>query len=197
MLSGYFSVITFYFLLFILSLRRFTSIIVDKLKEYKVAFRGLSEGKHNFEYTLDDCFFDCFEATKGTKAYMKVLVEIIKTSLLMEVRIRMEGAVKTTCDRCLGMFDLALKGEMSLYVKQSERDSGNDDDYIVIAPDDDYLDLSSYLYETYMLNYPIRVVHEDGECEAGMREVLDKYITEEDSKPTDPRWDELKKLISN
>ena len=56
-LSCIFSPFTFYFLLFILSLRRFTSIIVDKLKEYKVAFRGLSEGKHNFEYMLDNRFF--------------------------------------------------------------------------------------------------------------------------------------------
>ncbi len=188
---------TFYFLLFILSLRRFTSIIVDKLKEYKVAFRGLSEGEHNFEYMLDSRFFDCFEATKGTDADIKALAKIVKTSLLMEVRISMEGTVKATCDRCLGVFDLAVKGEMNLYVKQAERDSGNDDYYIVMAPDDDYLDLSSYLYETYMLNYPIRVVHEEGECAAGMKDVLEKYIVDDDNKTTDPRWDELKKLINN
>lgn len=193
----FFSPFVFYFLLFILSLRRFTSIIVDRLKEYKVAFRGLSEGKHNFEYTLDSRFFDCFEATKGTEAEIRALVEIIKTSLLMEVRISMEGTVKATCDRCLGVFDLTVKGGMNLYVKQAERDSGNDDDYIVMAPDDDYLDLSSYLYETYMLNYPMRVVHEEGKCEAGMKNVLEKYIVDEDNKPTDPRWDELKKLINN
>ena len=30
-----------------------------------------------------------------------------------------------------------------------------------------------------------------------MKEVLDKYIVEEDNKPTDPRWEELKKLINN
>lgn len=178
-------------------MRRFTSIIVDKLKEYKVAFRGLSEGKHNFEYTLDSRFFDCFEATRGTEACLKAWIEIVKTSLLMEVKIGIEGTVKATCDRCLGEFDLPVKGEMDLYVKQAERDRGNDDDYIVLAPDDDYLDLSSYLYETYMLNYPMRVVHKEGECEADMKEVLDRYIVEEDNNRTDPRWDELKKLINN
>lgn len=109
----------------------------------------------------------------------------------------MEGTVKAICDRCLGAFDLAVKGEMDLYVKQAERDSGNDDDYIVLAPEDDYLDLSSYLYETYMLNYPMRVVHEEGECEADMKDVLEKYIVDEGNKPVDPRWDELKKLINN
>ncbi|WP_251620034.1 YceD family protein [Odoribacter lunatus] len=170
---------------------------MDKLKEYKVAFRGLGEGKHNFDYILDSRFFNCFEATKGTEANVKANVEIVKTALLMEVKINIDGTVKAICDRCLGMFDLSVKGEMNLYVKQTERDTGNDDDYIVVTADDDYLDLSSYLYETYMLNYPMRVVHKEGECEAEMEEVLDKYIVEEENKPTDSRWDELKKLINN
>lgn len=167
------------------------------MKEYKVAFRGLSEGKHNFDYLLDSRFFDCFEATKGTEAEIKAGVEIVKTALLMEVRIKIEGYVKAVCDRCLGVFDLPVKGEMNLYVKQAERDSGNDDDYIVVASDEDYLDMSSYLYETYMIHYPMRVVHEEGKCEADMEAVLDKYIVEENNKQTDPRWDELKKLINN
>lgn len=193
----FFSHFTFYFLLFVLSLRRFTSMIVDRLKEYRVAFRGLSEGRHTFSYELDSRFFDCFEATKGTVGMVKAVAEIVKTSLLMEVKIRIEGQVKAVCDRCLCELDLAVEGEMNLYVKQAERDSGNDDDYIVLAPDDDYIDLGPYLYETYMLNYPIRVVHGEGECDPEMKNVLDKYIIEGENKPTDPRWDELRKLINN
>lgn len=115
----------------------------------------------------------------------------------MEVRMKIAGLVKAVCDRCLGGVDLEVKGEMNLYVKQSEREEGNDDDFIVLSPDDDFLDLSSYLYETYMLNYPMRVVHPDGECDKEMENVLDDYIIEEDDKPIDPRWDELRKLINN
>lgn len=115
----------------------------------------------------------------------------------MEVKIKIDGTVKALCDRCLGELSLPVKGEMELYVKQSEREEGNDDDYMVLSPEDDFIDLSSYLYEVYMLNYPMRVVHPDGECEADMQEMLDNYIIEENDKPNDPRWDELKKLINN
>lgn len=115
----------------------------------------------------------------------------------MEVKINVCGTVKVVCDRCLGDLNLDIKGDMNLYVKQNEREEGNDDDFIVLSPDDDFIDLSSYLYEVYMLNYPMRVVHPDGECDTEMRSVLDNYIIEEDNKPTDPRWDELKKLINN
>ena len=48
-----------------------------------------------------------------------------------------------------------------------------------------------------IFNLLIRVVHPDGECDGEMQEVLDKYLIDEDNKPTDPRWDELKKLINN
>lgn len=115
----------------------------------------------------------------------------------MEVRIGISGTVNAACDRCLGNLDLEVEGEMKLFVKQASRDSGNDDDYIVLAPDDDFLDLSSYLYETYILNYPIRVIHEDGKCDGDMERFLGKYVVEEQENGTDPRWDELKKLINN
>lgn len=170
---------------------------MDKLREYKIAFRGLGEGKHSFEFVMDDAFFNCFETTKGTAGQVKATVELVKSSLLMEVKIGIDGTVKAVCDRCLGELSLPVKGEMNLYVKQSEREEGNDDDFIVLSPDDDYIDLSSYLYEVYMLNYPMRVVHPEGECDSGMQEVLDNYIVEEDDKPSDPRWDELRKLINN
>lgn len=170
---------------------------MDRLREYKIAFRGLGEGKHSFEFLLDKAFFDCFEATKGTEGEINANVELVKSSLLMEVRISVCGTVKVVCDRCLGDLNLDIKGDMNLYVKQNEREEGNDDDFIVLSPDDDFIDLSSYLYEVYMLNYPMRVVHPDGECDTEMRSVLDNYIIEEDNKPTDPRWDELKKLINN
>lgn len=55
--------------------------------------------------------------------------------------------------------NLPVSGVMNLYVKQNGREEGNEDDYIILSPEDDYLDVSSYLYETYMLNYPMRVVH--------------------------------------
>jgi uncharacterized metal-binding protein YceD (DUF177 family) len=170
---------------------------VDKLRAYKIAFRGLGEGKHSFDFILDPAFFDCFESTKGTQGEVHADVVIVKSSLLMEVKIRISGTVVGTCDRCLGEIEVPIDGEMNLYVKQSSREEGNDDDYIIVSPEDDFLDMSSYLYETYMLHYPMRVVHPEGECAQEMQEVLQRYVIEEDEKPIDPRWEELKKLINN
>lgn len=115
----------------------------------------------------------------------------------MEVKMKLNGMVKAVCDRCLGEVELAIAGELDLYVKESGREEGNEDDFMVLSPEDDFLDLSSYIYEMYVLHYPMRVVHEEGGCDTSMEKVLDDYIIEEADKPTDPRWDELKKLINN
>lgn len=111
--------------------------------------------------------------------------------------MRMAGSVKAVCDRCLGEMDLPVSGEMSLYVKQGkgEEDDG-DADFILLAQDADYLDLSEPLYELYMLSIPMRVAHPEGGCDPEMERVLKAY-TEEKNDKTDPRWEELKKLINN
>ena len=167
------------------------------MREYKIAFRNLKEGVHTYNFILDSEFFNCFDTTEGILANVNAVVTIKKSSLLMELKIELNGEVKANCDRCLGELDLAISGQMQLYVKQSEREEGNDDDYIIVNANDDYIDVSSYLYETYLLNYPIKVTHEEGECDENMKDTLSEYLIYEDEKPIDPRWNELKKLINN
>ena len=180
-------------------LRRFIPRVVDRLKEYKVAYRGLGEGSHLFEFDVDSGFFDCFDATRGTNGAMKVRVELVKSAALMEMRVRIEGTVRAVCDRCLGEMDLPVSGEMNLYVKVGNPEEGNGDDYIVVSADTDYLDLSEPVYELYMLSYPMRVVHAEGECDGEMEAMLDAYAGEEpdEVQAMDPRWEALKKLKFN
>jgi uncharacterized metal-binding protein YceD (DUF177 family) len=169
---------------------------VDKLKEYKVAHRGLKEGVHSFRFVLDRAFFDCFEATAGTEGEVVADVKIVKHSSFIEVKARLEGKARATCDRCLEEMEMPLSGEMTFLLKQGGREQGNDDDFIVMSPGEDYIDLSALLYEMFLLNYPARVVHPDGECDPEMESVLKQFIVEE-RPASDPRWDELKKFINN
>ena len=59
---------------------------------------------------MDDNFFNCFDATKGTKGIVNARVDIVKSSLLMEVRMKIEGAVEAICDRCLEKWSYRLAG---------------------------------------------------------------------------------------
>jgi uncharacterized metal-binding protein YceD (DUF177 family) len=169
---------------------------VDKLKEYKVAHKGLKEGTHSFRFTLDRDFFDRFEATAGTEGEVTVEVEMVKHATFIETRARLRGTVKATCDRCLDEMELPLAGEMTFLLKQGGREEGNDDDFIVLPPGEDHVDLSAPLYELFMLSYPARVAHPGGECDPEMERLLEA-LDPGDDPADDPRWDELKKLINN
>lgn len=171
---------------------------MDRLREYKVAFRGLKEGKHEFSYVMDSAFFSCFERTVGTEGNLQARVLIDKSALLMEVTISIEGEVKAVCDRCLGDVDFRMAASMKLFVKQGDPKDGNSDDFLVVGAGDDYIDFSTYLYELYMVNLPVRIVHSEGECDAFMNTILDKYLLKEDeTTETDPRWNALKNIINN
>ena len=157
---------------------------MDRLREYKVAFRGLKEGKHEFSYIMDSAFFSCFERTVGTEGNLEARILIDKSALLMEVTISIEGEVKAVCDRCLGDMDFRMAASMKLFVRQGDPN--------------DYIDFSTYLYELYMVNLPVRIVHPEGECDAFMNTILDKYLLKEDeTSETEPRWNALKNIINN
>jgi uncharacterized metal-binding protein YceD (DUF177 family) len=167
---------------------------VNKLKEYRIAHGGLNEGTHRFRFAMDREFFDCFEATRGTEGEMVADVEIVKHDSFIEANARVEGSVKATCDRCLDAMELLLRGEMKLLLKQGGREEGNGDDFIVLLPGEDYIDVGPLLYEIFMLNYPARVVHADGECSPEMERVLEGFMVDV-TPASDPRWAELKKWI--
>lgn len=73
---------------------------------------------------------------------------------------------------------------------------------ILSVPIDAYeLDLQQQIYEFIMLALPIRRVHPvdkngNSTCDPVMLKKLDELIVDEE-KDTDPRWDELKKLMND
>lgn len=170
---------------------------MESLAIYRIAFRGLQEGRHTFDYVLDEAFFDCFEAVRGTRGRVNARVELVKSALLMELKIGLSGEVEAICDRCLERLSLPVSGQMTLILKESGREEGNEDDFLILEPGEDWLDVSGPLYETYMLHYPMRVVHAEGACDPGMTGLLNNLTVDEESDRIDPRWDELRKLINN
>jgi uncharacterized protein len=67
--------------------------------------------------------------------------------------------------------------------------------------DEHELDMKQYFYEYILLALPIKRVHPDDKngnstCDPEMLKKLKEHIISEEVE-SDPRWDELKKLINN
>ncbi len=168
---------------------------------YNIAFKGLSQGKHIFDYIIDDKFFLEFGGGVVDEGDVNVRVTLEKQSSLMILWFDVEGTVHVQCDRCLEMYDQPIKGLEKIFVKFGEKEYTEGDDVIWVSVNDYQLNVAQLIYEFIGLAIPIKRVHPDDEdgkttCDPAMIEKLDKYIVREEDH-SNPAWNELKKLLDN
>jgi len=172
-------------------------------KEFIIPFSGLKQGKHEFEYTIGNTFFESFEYNEFNGADIKLNVSLNKMSTMMELEMKARGTVNVNCDLTSEAYDQKIKADLELVVKFGD-EYNNDNDEILIIPHSEYqINIAQYVYEMLVLSVPLKKVHPgvlDGTLQS---EVLDKLEelqpkeTKENKEDIDPRWDALKKLLTD
>ena len=168
---------------------------------YNIAFRGLSQGKHVYEYDIDDKFFSGFDGGVVEEGQVKVRLTLEKQSSLMILNFDLEGQVKVQCDRCLEDYNQPLKSSEQVFVKFGDKEFEDGDDVIWVGSGDHQLNVAQLIYEFVCLAIPIKRIHPDDEdgkstCNPEMMEKLDKYVIKEEEE-NNPVWNDLKKLLNN
>ena len=177
---------------------------MNYLSQYTLPFSGLSEGKHQFDFTVNDRFFAEFETSEVEKGELKVQVELEKRSTYLSLSFSISGVVELICDRCLENFIYPVESHRKLLVKFSEKPVEDEAELIYLHPNDFQVEIAQYIYEFVILSLPIRRVHPDGEngeslCDPVMIRKLEelRYHGNNLDEPDDPRWNELRKIIGN
>ncbi len=181
-------------------------------KEYLIPFVGLKQGKHQFEFEIDKTFFDGFDFDEYNNVNIKVDLVLEKKSTMLELSFKHKGTVNVPCDLSNEDFDLPVKGKLSLIVKFGD-EFNNDNDEMLILPHGEYqVDVSQYIYEMIVLSVPLKRIHpgiKDGTLDAEILDKLNELAPKKEKKVekekkedeqkenTDPRWDELKKLLTD
>lgn len=168
---------------------------------YNIAYRGLSQGKHVFEYDIDDKFFSEFEGGVVEEGDVNVCLTLEKQSALMILNFDVKGQVKVQCDRCLEMYDQPIEGSDKVFVKFGDKEFEDGDDVIWVGANEHQLNVAQLIYEFICLAIPIKRIHPDDEngnstCDPEMIEKLDKYIIK-DEDANNPVWNDLRKLLNN
>ena len=180
---------------------------------YIIPLKDLKVGTHQYQYMLDDKFFEEVDGPEIRKGNVRADVTIKKSEHSFLLTFQMEGAIKVLCDRCLGEMDQPISCEEHLTVKFGENKEEEDDQLVIVSEEDGEMDLSWYMYEFIALHIPIRHVHPEGECDEETAKALKAHLAieresgeetaggdgtdEGGEKKNDPRWDALKKLIDN
>jgi len=169
---------------------------------FAIPVSGLKEGLHIYDFDINNAFFDQFEESEIREGILSVSVTADRRSSHIDLFIRIKGIVTITCDRCLGVFSYPVDCGNRLLVKFGKTPDDTDPDIVTIPSDEHDFNMRQYFYEYIMLALPIQKIHpadKNGEntCDPEMLKRLDEHIVHgEKEKGTDPRWDELKKLMN-
>lgn len=172
---------------------------MDILKQYKISFSGLQVGDHEFDFQIDDKFFESFENSRIHQCQLDLKLWLHKQSNMLQFNFHFIGEVQTECDRCLDPLGIDLDFNEILLVKFGRETFEESESILVLDEKEHEVDLSQYIYEFISLSLPMQLVHPDGEngestCNP---EFLESFNDNHpvDEPDIDPRWEALNKLI--
>jgi len=193
-------------------------------KDFLIQFTGLKLGEHQFEYQIENDFFDLFNYSEFNSANIQVNIAMLKKTTMLELQFTHKGTVNVPCDITNEDFDLPIEGNLNLLVKFGEEFNNENDDLLILPHGEFQFNVMQYIYEMIALSVPYKRIHPDIAADYEEEESDDdldfldsddlEMINEDDfdddelndnetdensdnNKDTDPRWDKLKQLLTD
>lgn len=171
---------------------------MSRLEPFKIDLKGLREGVSVLEFGLNDEFFESIEAPEIRRGRLHTILSIHRTDDFFELHFHITGSVIIPCDLCLEDMDQPIETDNFLMVKFGEGHL-EEDDLLTLEENEEFLDVSWFIYEFIELNIPIKHVHAPGKCDLAMMKVLKEFSASRrgdgnEEKPIDPRWAALNKI---
>jgi len=174
------------------------------MKEYSISFVGLKVGSHEFEYKIEQKFFDYFEFYDFNNVNVNVELVLTKKTTLLELHFKINGFVNVNCDLTNEPYNQNIKSDFNLVVKFGEEYNDENIDILIIPHGEHEINIQQYIYELIVLAVPAKRIHpgiEDGSLNSEILKKLEELSPKEkEGKPKediDPRWDTLKKLLTD
>jgi len=165
---------------------------------YILPLKGLNDGHHQFNFDVNDQFFQAFEDTPIQEASIQMNIELYKQPSLVVLDFVFSGTIKSTCDRCLTPIDLPVSGTYQLLVKYGEEETESEEDVVYIPQDTGKWNIAQFVYEYILLATPLIKVYDcenddNPPCDLELLDRLDSNsLTAEEQPTTNPFKDVLK-----
>lgn len=183
---------------------------MGKFTAYKLPLKSLAPGVHEFDYTVDKQFFVNMEYTDVRDADMAVHLTIDYHGDIYRLNFEIAGTLTMLCDRCLDDLILPIDTSYNINVEYGDDYNDESDDLLVIPTSDNDLNVAYMIFDTIVLQIPMKHVHPAGQCNRAMSALLKKHragtdaiedelldsVEEDGDAPIDPRWDALRGLGS-
>jgi uncharacterized protein len=164
---------------------------------FTIQFSGLKLGKHKFDFSVDDTFFEKLEYSQVKTGEIEVELELEKRSTMLTLDFKLNGWVGEECDRCMIDYKQKLTGEHRIFVNFGDEYDELDESLLVIPRDSYELNVSQLIYEFIGVNIPLRKVpceeNDDRSiCDQKALNVLAASTADENSD--NPLWVKLNEI---
>ncbi len=150
-------------------------------RTFEIAFVGLKQGVHEFNYVVDDKFFVEKGNPDFTNCQANIKLVVDKKSSFMLLKFEIGGKADITCDRCGNPLAMDIWDEFNMLVKLVENpDEMNaqeeNPDVYFISRTESHIDVSNWIYEFVLLSFPIQKMCSEEEMGGAQcnKEVLEK-----------------------
>ena len=173
-------------------------------RAYEIAFVGLKAGVHEFEYKVDDLFFEHYGPQDFENAEAVIKVKLEKSNALILLKFDISGTADVQCDRCANTITKELWEEFDIVVKMVDdpalmNEQEEDPDIYYIGYQESHLHLADWIYEFVNLSIPAqRFCGENAEdmskCNPQVIQKLEQMKARMQNNGASNVWKDLDKL---
>lgn len=171
-------------------------------RNYDIAFVGLKPGVHEFQYEVDDRFFEDYQEQDFRNCIAHIKLTLDKNNGFMMLKFEVGGKIDVTCDRCGNGLPLDLWDEFNIVVKMVDNpeemnDQEEDPDVYYISKGESHLQIADWIYEFINLSIPMQRMCGPDEiggkhCNKEVLAVLARMGSENNT--SNPLWKGLEKF---
>ncbi|MCS6821130.1 MAG: DUF177 domain-containing protein [Microscillaceae bacterium] len=181
-------------------------MISKELEAYNIQIAALQNKQYQFEFEIQDKFFNLFEYAPVQKGNLVAQIDLDKSNQMLQLYFTIKGKVSLTCDRSLEEFDYPIELiKQRIIFKLGNRNEVISHEIEMIDASTSVINVAQYIYEFIILEIPIKKLHPRFHIEPPPTSVLDAegnllvystHLNEQVEEPDiiDPRWEALKKL---
>lgn len=189
-------------------------VVKKEFKEYIIPFVGLKIGKHQFDYEINNAFFELFGFDEFNDVDVKVSLLFEKKPTMLELTFEIDGKVNVDCDTTMESYNEEIFNELRLIVKFGDAYEEVNEELVVLPHGEFQLEVQQFIYEAIVLAMPLKRVHpgvEDGTLDSKILKKLEELTPsldeerdleqnnkkENPDQGIDPRWNKLKDLLKD
>ena len=140
---------------------------------FDIELSQLKDGKaYEYDWKIGKDFFESRENTDILESDVDVHLNLEKRHEGYLLEFDFVGSIESPCDRCLEAVRIPVDTTYDIMVRHGEEYDDSRDDVLVIPEGWTKLDVAPLIYDTLLLEIPLRCVHAEGECNAEMTERL-------------------------